>query len=241
MKKILLLLIILLPTGLVFSQKVELSKNVDEQYKDNHGPNMRHYGYFYTGLGIIPEFDKESGSAVKFWGSGEYTIGYRYKLKLLSFYALGFDASFIHTRYNYIIDDLAVTNPDNPLTFVNDEKRHALVNNSITLEVYQRINLGKRGNTLGNYLDVGLSGSWNHTVKEVIVKEYADNAYYAGKSRTVNRKLDFPEPFSYGVKARIGHNKFVIYGNYRLSDYFRNDTYDIPELPRLRVGVELGF
>ncbi len=240
MKKLLLFFIISCCSFQVFSQKVVISKDVDKQYEGNHGPNMRHYGYFYSGLGVVADYDEEAGSAIKFWGSGEYTVGYRYKLKLLSFYALGLDASFSHTRYNYEKDDINVFDPANPLTYAQNEKRHLLVNNALGLEIYQRINFGRRGNTLGNYLDVGIMGNWNHTVKEVIVKEYDDNAYYAGKSRLVNRKLDFPEPFSYAVSARIGHNKFDIYGRYRLSDYFK-DGYDIPELPRLTLGLEMGF
>ncbi len=237
MKKTLLILSIVSVNLLCFSQSVVLSKNVDEQYTGNHGPNMRHYGYLYSGIGLVVNTPADD-TPVRILGSEEYTTGYRYKLKLLSFYALGLDVSYIHTRYSYDLDALDRFNPSNPLTFEDHEKRHVLVNNSITLEVYQRINIGKRGNILGNYIDLGIAGSWNHTVKEIIVKSYDDNQYL-GSSRRVNRGLDIHEPFSYGLTARIGRNKFAIYGKYRLSDYF-NNTYNIPEIPRLRIGLELG-
>ncbi len=219
MKYTLLILLSVFFIPAVMPQSVVISKNVDEQYKSTFGPNLRHYGHFYIGLAAMPGFDANSGSAVELFGSGEYAAGYRYKLKLLSFYALGLDLSYEHTRYNFNIDDLSVFNPYNPLTFAQDEKRHLLVNNAFTLEIYQRINFGKRGNTLGNFLDMGIYGSWNHTVKEVIVKTYGDNDYL-GKSRLVNRKLDINEPLSYGLSARIGHEKFALYGKYRLSRIF---------------------
>ncbi len=238
MNRFLLLLLVFFAITPAYSQSVVLSKKVDEQYEDNYGPNMRHYGYFHAGLAVIPNME-DATSSIKNPGSGEYTLGYLYKLKLLPFYALGFDVSLAHTRYSFTKSDLNAYNPYNPLTFASNEKRHLLVNNSVSLEIYQRINFGKRGNTLGNFLDAGLSGSWNYAVKEVIVITGNANDYY-DRSRTVNHRLDFPETFSYGLAARIGHNKIALFGRYRLSDYFK-DTYSIPELPRLKVGVEIGF
>ncbi len=230
----------LITTSVMFSQKVVISKDVEKEYKNTHGPNMRHYAHFYIGLGVLPGFDEEAGSEVKFPGSLEYYGGYRYKLKILPFYALGFDVSFRHTRYSLEGDDVNKATPGNPISFAQNEKRHILSNNSLNLGIYQRINIGKRGNTLGNYLDLGIEGSWNFSEKEIIVTTHDSDEYYAGKSRLVNRKLDFPEPLTYGVYARIGHNKWAVYGKYRLSDYF-NDTWDIAELPALSVGLDLGF
>lgn len=223
------------------SQEIVLEKDVDEQYKGTHGPNMRHYGHFYLGGGFIPDFDEEPGSEIKFWRSGQFLVGYRYKLKLLNFYALGADLNYRYTKY-FMDDDKA--NPfqvDNPLTFFEGEKRHFLENHGIGLEVYQRINIGKRGNSLGFYIDTGFRGQLNISDIEHAVFIIEDDASPAGKSRIKNRRLKYTEPFSYGPSAKIGYDKFSLYAYYRLSDYFSKEDFSIPELPRLTAGFQFAL
>ena len=52
--------------------------------------------------------------------------------------------------------------------------------------------------------------------------------------------LKYYEPFNYGVLARFGINRYVIYANYRLSDLFKS-SYNYAELPRLTLGVQIGL
>ncbi len=222
-------------------QEIVLEKNVDEQYKGTHGPNMRHYGHLYIGGGIIPDFDEETGSEIKFWRSGQFLIGYRYKLKMLNFYAVGADLNYRYTKYFIDDDEANPFDPNNPLTFFEGEKKHFLENHGIGLELYQRINIGKRGNSLGFYIDTGFRGQWNISDIEKAVFIIDDEASPAGKSRIKNRRLRYTEPFSYGPSARIGYNKFSLYGYYRLSDYFDTGDFSIPELPRLTVGLQFGL
>lgn len=223
-----------------FSQEVVIEKDVDEQYTGNKGPNLRHYGQFYIGGGMIADYDEETGTEIKFWRSSNFVFGYRYKLKLLSFYALGLDLNF--NQHQYFMEGDAENPYDalNPLTFDSDEKKLILTNNALALEVYQRINIGRRGNSLGKYLDLGVSGQWNHTVKETIKKEFTDEQNFYGKSLEVRRQLDYIEAFQYDLTARIGINQFVLYGKYRMTDFF-NDKFVMPELPRLSLGVQYAF
>ena len=36
----------------ISAQDIVLDKNVDEQFKEKRGPNMRQYGHIYYGIGI---------------------------------------------------------------------------------------------------------------------------------------------------------------------------------------------
>ncbi len=189
-------------------------------------------------LELIPDFDEEGITSINFWKSGEYIIGYRYKRKLNSFYSVGYDVHFKVDNFTLNAADL-FSNIDNPRV-AGTVKKHHILNNSINLELYQRFNIGPRGNTLGSYFDIGAYGQLNHSVKEVKVLENEDANAFAGKERQIFRKLDYIERFGYGLTCRIGYNKWALYGKYRLSDYFKG-SYDLPELPRLKVGIEFAI
>lgn len=233
-------------SGSMEAQDVMLDMNVEDQYKATRGPNMRHYGQIYVGLGVVPDFDEEEGTAIKWWRSGQFMVGYRYKLKLLSFYAIGLDFSFKTTQYFFEDRDNNPFDEMNPLTYNQERDKHQLVNNGFGLEFYHRINFGRRGNTLGKYLDTGIRAQWNFANVEKILLKTDDDGVPSKRIKIENRKLTFIEPLSYGLTARIGFNKFLIHANYRLSDYFKNKISDdvaveIPELPRLAVGLQVAF
>lgn len=215
--------------------------DVEDQYKREKGPNTRHFGHFYLGAGIITDFDESKGTEINPWKSSQFLIGYRYKLKLLSFYALGLDLNYKVDQFALEGDNKNPADSLNPLTFSLQEKKHSLTNNSFGLELYQRINFTKRGNSLGKYFDTGIRMQWNFADVEEILTNF-DDAAYVGRERIINRRLKYIEDFSYGLSARIGSNHFSIHSFYRLSDYFKkNDVFDIPELPRLTIGFQYAI
>ena len=222
------------------AQDIVLDKNVDKQYKDEKGPNTKHYGHFYEGIAFPVPYKNVSGAKVIPGRSFELELGYRYKLKLLSFYAVGFDVTNRWVRYGIepeeaIVPDIAA----NPLSQAKQVNRLFLGITSLGAEAYNRINIGKRGNYLGNYLDFGIREEWNYG-RKLILREIASNGNYYEKSRAVQRNLNFIEKFSTLVTARIGINKVSIYGNYRVSDLI-SSGYSTPELPPLTTGIQLAF
>lgn len=235
------LLFVLFVASIVFidlsAQEVLLEKNVEDQYKEIKGPNMRHYGHFYFGLGDFLDFDENAGTEINPWKSVQFMIGYRYKLKLCSFYALGLDLSFKTNSYFLEGDDVNPVDIDNPLAVTANEKKHLYSNNGLGMEIYQRINIGKRGNALGKYFDIGARGQWNISDIDDIITVNDDDPY-TKRVRVINRRLKYVEPFSYGLSARIGINKMIIYGDYRLSDIFKSE-FNMGELPRLSLGLQL--
>ncbi|MCF8379350.1 MAG: hypothetical protein K9H49_07220 [Bacteroidales bacterium] len=239
MKKILFLTAFLLAFHFTQAQDVVLEKDVSDQYKGTKGPNMRHFKHFYLGLGTILDFDEEAGSAINPLKSNQFIVGRRYKLKLASFYSIGYDINFKINKYGLIGEDQDTLKPYNPLAVEGVEEKHSLSSSALGMDVYMRFNMGKRGNKLGKYVDLGFSGQWNITN----VQEYTlinNDDPYVGKSRIINRRLSFVEPFSYGPTARIGFNKVSVYGYYRLSDHFKS-SFNMAELPRLSVGMQLAL
>ena len=243
MKNIFLSTLVILFIFPLNAQEVVLDMDVEDQYKGTRGPNMRHYTHFYIGTGFVMDFDEETGTRIDWWKSNHVLFGYRYKLKLLSFYALGLDLNFMNTRYYFEGRNENPLDPMNPLTYNLERDRHHLHNTGFGLEFYHRINIGRRGNTLGYYLDTGIRGQWNMgDVEKIIIKTDDKNAF-AGVTRIKNRKLGYVEPLSYGLTARIGFNKIILHGFYRLSEYFTDRINDavrveIPELPRLTIGIQ---
>ena len=223
-----------------FAQDIVLDKNVEEQYEEKHGQNMRHYGHFYEGIGTFIPYNNISGAKAELGRSMEFTFGYRYKLKLLSFYAIGFDLSNRWQKYGIASEDgVAVDIASNPFSQASQVKKLSLNVSALAAEAYNRINIGKRGNILGNYVDVGIKGEWNYG-RKMFLKTEAPNDDYFEKSKTVQKNLQFIEKFSTIITARIGINKVCIYGNYRFSDVIV-DGYTSPELPPLTAGVQVAF
>ncbi len=223
-----------------FAQDVVLDKDVDKQYEDKKGPNMRYYGHFYQALGFAIPYEEMSGANIQVGKSSEYFVGYRYKLKLLSFYAIGFDVNYIWRRYGIKSEpDLPVDVALNPFSQASLVDKMNLGLSSLGGEVYNRVNIGKRGNVLGKYFDIGIKAEWN-IGNRLVIKQKAVAGDYFEKSRSVQKNLNFIEKFSTLLTARIGINNYSIYGNYRISNLFTTD-YSIPELPPLTAGFQMKF
>ncbi len=237
-KKLNFLIFLFLSLGIT-AQDIVLDKNVDEQFNEKKGPNMRQYGHLYFGIAFVVPYNNISGADVESYRSGELAYGYRYKLKLLSFYAIGFDLSHHWSRYGIKSETAVPVTIENPLSQASEVNKLSLGIASLGAEAYNRINIGKRGNVLGNYLDIGIKGEWNY-VRKLIMKEKAVSGDYYETSRSVQKNLNFIRKYSTLVTARIGINKIMLYGDYRFSDLIAAG-FTTPELPPLTVGVQLAF
>jgi len=225
----------------IAAQDVVLEKDVDEQYMEKKGPNMRYYGHFYEGIGTVAPYNNLKGATAESHRSSEFIFGYRYKIKLLSFYAIGLDVSNRWLRYGIKSEGVpgAAELASNPLSEAGLVDKLSMSLSSLGAEAYNRINIGKRGNVLGNFIDIGIKGEWIYGSRLILKSNAAEGDYFT-KTREVRKKLDFIEQFSTLVTARIGINKIGIYGYYRLSDLIETE-YTTPELPPLTVGLQVAF
>jgi len=228
--KLSFILIFILFSFVAFSQEVLLEQNiVNIAAKPLYGPNLRHYVHGYMGLGF-PIATNSRQSYIKPLVSTDYNFGLRYKRRFTNYLAIGFDLGLNSTAYKIKQNDLK-TVPD---ARVNDREKIQV--NTLTGDAWFRINAGRRGNYIGNYLDIGAYGGWNFLKKhKTLNKNEADE-----KVKVSTTRLSYVENISYGFIARLGTNRYALTARYRSSDIFVS-RYALPELPRLVLGVELGL
>jgi hypothetical protein len=99
-----------------------------------------------------------------------------------------------------------------------------------------RFNYGRRGNIIGKFIDLCAYGDWTFSASNN-TKDKRQNGNHV-KTRITH--LNYYNSTNYGVLARIGFNRYVFYGSYRLSNMFKSSA-NFPELPRITVGLQIGF
>lgn len=223
-------LIFCLCTLVASSQDVLMEQNVDNtEGKPLYGPNLRHFVHGYIGLGF-PVATSSEQNYIKPVASSDFNVGLRYKRRFTNYLAVGFDLGVSAVAFKIKQDD-AKTVPD---TYINDKEKIQV--NTLLGDAWVRINVGRRGNYIGNYLDVGAYGGWNFMKKHKTINTNTDNE----KVKVSTTRLSYVENISYGFMARLGTNRYALTARYRTSDLFVTG-YDLPELPRLVLGVELGL
>ncbi len=218
----------------IVAQEAVLERDVtEEMFNKDKGPNLKKYDHLYIAISAYIGGDDEV--KIKPVVSNEFTFGYRYKYKLFNFYNIGFDISYHHLNFNLKQnDDKVVPNP------INHDKENISFN-AFDLELYQRFQLGKTGNMIGFFVDMGGYVGWVFGARHIIQDEVSgEDPYNAALRITRYRELDYTNNIHYGLKARIGYNNIGICGCYRIADLF-DDSFEYPELPRFSIGVELGL
>lgn len=190
------------------------------------GPNRKHYLHTYMSFGFTTD-PGEAGARSRQGTFGHCQLGLRYKRRLSQTFALGYE-------FAYDVNDLSQRQESGKL--VPDTlqyRRERLIFYNALFSPYLRINFGRRGNQLGKYVDLAAYGTY--TVSHVLFQrsELPDGRNI--RSRTTG--LTYFQRFNYGATVRIGINKIILYGHYRLSDLFYAN-WNFPEPARLQVGVQ---
>lgn len=229
MKNKLVLLLVILATK-AFSQDILLQQDVKkDSLRPVYGPNLKNFFHGYVGLGF-PIFTNEAANFTKPMASTSFDFGLRYKRKITPHLATGFDLGITSTAYRIKQND-SKTVPDN---VINDKEKIQI--STLESSLWLRINVGRRGNFIGNYLDLGGYGGWNFQKKHKTTNTNADDE----KVKITTSKLKYVDNFSGGLLARLGVGRYALTARYRFTDLFKT-AYNMPELPRLIVGVEVGL
>jgi hypothetical protein len=212
------------------SQNVLMHQDVKDTTLGKHGPNLKNFGHFFIGLGFVLGKPDSAGSNILHGRSTEFTFGYRYKLKICKFFAIGYDIDF--NSYTHALKQSGYkTLPDSV-----KHNKEQMNFNDLGLSGYMRFNYGRRGNRVGNFIDLGAFGDWtfaaNHFTK--------DKNQYGNIVKTTVSHLKYLNSTNYGAMARLGFGRYVFFANYRLSDIFKK-SYNFSELPRITVGFEIGL
>lgn len=196
------------------------------------GPNRRYFGYLYLGYALVAGPDA-AGASVRYGPtSGELQVGGRLKLRLNQSLALTADARYAYLRYGL------TQQPGKVVPTAAPHEAEVLSLHQFQPELGLRLNVGERGNTVGNYLDLLAWGSFafrtEHSVDDVPPPG-------SGSLQTIVGNPDYLRRTGGGLGVRLGHDRYALTARYRLSPVWAANYAAWPELPRWLVGVELGL
>lgn len=228
---VVLSLIILFSNHNVYSQKQIIHQNLKQDtLKINRGPNAKKYSYSYIIVGgVVPD-----SKVVDATWCHEFGFGWLKKRKLNNTFSLGYDFSFSYR--NYRIKDTTYYALPAGASLIKER----LYTRNLQLKPWLRINVGKRGNTLGNFIDIGAFGEWSFARTHYYKFENPKGTPEGVKGEYLLKKHNWFLPFNYGAMLRIGFNKWSFYGMYRLSDMFKSNIY-FKEMPRITAGVNYAI
>ncbi|MBO6518242.1 MAG: hypothetical protein JJ975_17025 [Bacteroidia bacterium] len=207
------------------AQTIELEQDVNrDTVISDYGPNRKNFFGTYLGLGaVIGQIDHDFMKLKPV--SDRFTFGAYYKRRLNNVYSVLLSSNYGVTVYRFEVSEVM--------------KYNRIRANDVNLDFSNRFNFGRRGNRIGNYLELGVSGMYIFHTKQETKTEVVDNAALYKNVKTELTGLKFIESANYSVHARFGFNKFAITADYRLSDLTTNRVdYD---LPPLTVGVRLDL
>jgi hypothetical protein len=193
------------------------------------GPNRKHFVHPFMSFGMCVDAG-ETGAQVKQPRIDQFSFGVRYKRRIAEHFAWGWDLAYNVNDYS-LKQNLIKTTPD---SFLYDRQRMLFYNAQAGL--YLRINYGKRGNTLGKYID--LAGYGDAVIAHTLYTKYhlMDNSVV----RSRRTGLGYFQRLNYGAQVRFGFKKMIIYGQYRLSDMFYKPE-NFAELPRIIAGIQFSL
>lgn len=217
--------------GEISAQQVLLTRNVlADTIKPHWGQNMRHFAHPYIGLGIMAGSSTTQGGKILYGVSPNLEVGVRYKLKIARHYALGCNLSY--NLYSYKLKQNTLkTLPDTVI-----HKAERLLFSNLTLGIFYRINLGRTGNYIGKFVDLGMYGDWVHYADHYTRDKLTDGT----TARLHVSGLNYINDLQYGFFGHFGISRFVFTVKYRMANLFP-DNRNYPELPRWTFGMQLGL
>jgi hypothetical protein len=217
------------------AQRVLMRSNVGtDTLRSKVGPNRAFFQHMYLGYDAVVGKADGPGAELRSGSSGLVLLGVRQKYRLSQATALGFDLRYARLVYHLAQNDRKIfPTPD-------QHKREYLALPQFQAEAYGRLNLGQRGNVVGNYLDLLGWGGW--VISTAHHYEDSPGPAGAGRVEVTERQLNYVRRWSYGVGARLGSGRYAVVARHRLSDTFTAAAATrYPELPHWVVGLELGM
>jgi hypothetical protein len=215
------------------AQQVLVQANVaDDTVKTTFGPNRRYFGHLYVGYGLLAG-PAGSGAGLHYGlRSAELRGGGRLKFRLSQALAFNLDAGYAYLRYDLAQNDQKIVPTPAP------HRRENLGLHQLYSEISLRLNAGRRGNSVGSYLDLLAGGTWaaatSHTTED-------DPAPGIGSVETTEHGLSYLRRWTGGVGARLGFDRYALTARHRLTPAFSPSFANAPELPRWLLGVEIGL
>jgi hypothetical protein len=220
------LLLLLIAGYPAASQQILLFEKVQD-FGKKQGPNRKHFSYAYLQIGL-PSGQPMPGMASN--ANGQWSVGFISKYKIFNFLSIAGSSAYQHERYSYIPSDFR----NNYFQFSSglyDVSSASIRLNELEGALFARINLGKRGNHMGFYIDLGVQGFWLFGDK-LKMRGYALGA---GSVDTRQRQIGLKENTGYGYMTRVGWNKTSIFAKWR-----QTEIWHLP-LPVFTMGIEFDL
>ena len=213
------------------AQAVVFEEHVDTiPDQGSFGPNKKNFIHLFVGLGCIVGPAENAGSAIKYGLSSDLEIAYRYKRKISNFYSCGTEMGYHGSSFN-LKQDAQKTLPN---AVINKNELFKFYN--FAMGIYNRFNFGRRGNVIGNYVDIGGSGEFPFSLVHITRNDGADGTIV----RTLTSHLNYVNKFNYYAFIRLGSNRYALKAAYRLSDLFKKNT-NYAELPKIAMTLQVGI
>jgi len=200
------------------------------------GKNRKNFWGSFVDVGMaIGESTGDSAPSTLIGRSWSFKYGMYYKRKISNWYSILGQLAYKRAAYHYNVDELPLDQ--------EQLKSSKLVMNNVTGEFSNRFNFGKRGDHIGYYVEIGASADFNFMNKEKWIytnQSDQDGAYFETTKLTYHN-LDYIEALAYNAHLRVGFNKLVIFGDYRLSDRFKATDRVNYQVTPLTVGLRLDF
>ncbi|MCB0430223.1 MAG: hypothetical protein H6585_03575 [Flavobacteriales bacterium] len=233
MRSVVICILILLPGWLMqaYGQAVLMEEDVaGDTVPDMYGPNRRHFVFEYVGFGSHGGQAEKNGR-INGASSIQSRLGYTYKLRINQLLATGISLG-------YAYDVFAIKQTDNKA--IPDTVRHSSEKmrfHLLTSNAFFRISLSpRRGNILGNYIDLGGYGNCVLGANHKTIDDMPDGT----RIKTVVSREGLHETLQYGLFSKLGFQFVVIFAEYRMSDLFKANR-NIPETPRFMAGIEFNL
>ncbi|TND09073.1 MAG: hypothetical protein FD123_1476 [Bacteroidetes bacterium] len=232
-RHVVFLFLLTLPCMLHAQKRLESLKVDTSGRVETFGPNRRIFAQAVASVGLFAD-NGDPGARTR--RAYSFQAGGRMKLKLWSWEALTLDVYWKMQRWNL------EQKPGKLLPDGNLHQRELIVTHSLSGDFCNRINIGRRGDVLGTYVDLGVYGDYVFHSVHVMKDLYLDPAVSGKESQlTKNFGLPYMAPLNYGFKARAGNGWMNIFAMYRVSGIFKNEYTSLyPQLPRITIGIEIG-
>jgi hypothetical protein len=229
MKKLLIIIIVIASGFVAKSQEVLLNQYVySDSVRGNWGQNKSHWMHFYGAFGFITPIDQSTWSPIYFGKASNWELGLRYKKRITNWLAIGGNISY--DFFNYRMEQsIEKTFPDKQFY----DKQKVLIHN-FSMQPFIRINYGRRGNKIGNYVDFGFFYNAIMSSREKLL------GTPAGLDKVIIKNPDYMPGDYYGFFTNIGFGRWVIYAKYQYSGIIKGDTR-YADLPPVTIGLQLGF
>lgn len=195
------------------------------------GANMRHFAHVYYDFAVPIAFNENE---LQTGNSNFASLGLRYKLKLGKYISLGTDVQAGTFTVNRSLSVYEIAEGG----FVPDVEQK-IQSLDMSAGAFLRLNFGRRGNTIGRFIDF-----YTHLGKAVTARESIDYQIISDNGIKQDKYLENPGlPYfagtvpAYGL--RVGFNRVVVTALYRPTNYFAQNKGLL--LPAWSFGLQLGL